>query len=59
VLSIALDEQKEDDEAVEVAGFKVLIDSDLASNLNNVEIDYSNKWYSKGFTVESNISSSC
>ncbi|AHM56916.1 hypothetical protein EAL2_c16210 [Peptoclostridium acidaminophilum DSM 3953] len=37
----------------------MLVDSELASNLTSVDIDYSKKWYSKGFTVESNISSSC
>lgn len=60
MLSIALDELKENDSVFEKAGFKFIMDSDLASNTGGLEIDYSTKWFSKGFTVSaSNFGGAC
>ena len=59
-MSIALDELKEDDSMFEESGFKFIMDSDLASNTGGLEIDYSTKWFSKGFTVyASNFGGAC
>ena len=48
---MALDEPKENDLTFEESGFKFIVDSDLAANMGILEIDYSTKWYSRGFVI--------
>ena len=49
---VALDERKfGSDIVVESNGAKVVYTSDLQDQVKNVRIDYTNKWYFKGFTL--------
>lgn len=48
---IALDEQKEGDQVVEIDNLKFLLDEDIVNNFDEFNIDYSNSWLRKGFYV--------
>ena len=51
-LGVALDEHKfGSDIIVESNGVKVAYTRDLADHVKNMRVDYSNKWYYKGFLV--------
>lgn len=59
-LQIALDELKRDgDVIVESQGVKVAYNSDLEPYVNGIVIDYSNKWYERGFILRGSGMSSC
>lgn len=59
-LQLTLDELKnEDDEIVESQGVKVVYESDLEAYLSKVVIDYSNKWFDRGFIIKGSGASSC
>ena len=59
-LQLTLDELKnEDDEIVESQGVKVVYESDLEAYLSNLVIDYSNKWFDRGFIIKGAGASSC
>ena len=54
------DEQKNDDQIVEVQGLKVVVDSDSRKYLNGVEIDYKESAMGGGFTIHNpNASATC
>lgn len=55
---IALDEQKEGDQVVEIDNLKFLLDEDMVNNFNEFNIDYSNNWLRKGFNVTADNSGS-
>lgn len=50
-LGLALDEQKDGDLNLEANGFNFIIEETLADMYKNFEIDYSDSWLRKGFTV--------
>lgn len=56
---IALDEQKEEDQMVEVDDFKFVVEKDILSAYSNFNIDYSNNWLRRGFYVTSDRDSQC
>lgn len=53
VLSMSLDESKDEDISIEEEGFKFLIDGRLSINISKINIDYSNGWFRKGFRITS------
>lgn len=50
-LGLALDEQKEGDISLESNGFDFIIEEGLADMYKSFEIDYSDSWLRRGFTV--------
>ena len=59
-LQLTLDELKnEDDEIVESQGVKVVYESSLEAYLSSAVIDYSNKWFDRGFIIKGSGASSC
>lgn len=59
-LGLALEElKKEDDLVVESNGVKVIYSKDLESYVENLALDYSSKWYNKGFHFIGNNFGSC
>ena len=51
-LGLALEELKHtNDIVVESAGIKVVYSKDLASYVSGMSIEYSDKWYNKGFRL--------
>lgn len=57
---LALEELKDqNDVVVESQGVKVIYASELNPYLNEALIDYSNNWFSRGFTINGGNSSSC
>jgi Fe-S cluster assembly iron-binding protein IscA len=49
----------EDDVVVESNDIKIVFSKDLEGSLNNVVVDYINKWYSKGFRLLGTSTGSC
>lgn len=59
-LQLTLDElTNNEDTIVESQGIKVIYESDLEAYLNNSVIDYSNKWFERGFHIKGAMTSSC
>ena len=59
-LQLTLDELKnENDVVVESRGVKTIYEDDLETYLRNAVIDYSNKWYERGFIIKGSTASSC
>lgn len=59
-MGLALDEQKkENDQLVESAGVKVIYSKDLEPYVEHLALDYSDKWYDKGFRLVGNNYGSC
>ncbi len=57
---MALDElKKENDIVIEDAGMKVVYENNLDRYVNNAIVDYSGKWYNKGFRLYGALGSSC
>lgn len=57
---LALDELKgKDDTVIESQGIKVIYASNLEDYLKETVIDYSNSWFSRGFTIRGGSTSSC
>jgi len=49
----------ENDKIVETDGIKIVYEGYLDRYLDNVVIDYSSKWYNKGFQLRGAYVSSC
>lgn len=49
----------EQDVVVESQGIKVVFDQNLESTLENARVNYSDKWFNKGFSLEGAGASSC
>ena len=59
-LQLTLDELKnEDDVVVESLGIKVVYEADIQSYLSTATIDYSNRWFQRGFVIKGSRLSSC
>lgn len=59
-MNLALDESKnEEDMFVESNDVKVVFSKDLQGHVNNVVIDYIDKWYSRGFRLLGTSTGSC
>lgn len=59
-LQLALEElTNSDDTVVESQGIKVIYESDLEAYLSNSVIDYSTKWFERGFLIRGAMTSSC
>ena len=59
-LQLTLDELKnEEDVIVESQGIKVIYKADLESYLSSSLIDYSNRWFERGFHISGARTSSC
>lgn len=59
-MSMSLDgSSNEQDVVVESQGVKVVFDQNLASTLENARVNYSDKWFNKGFSLEGAGASSC
>lgn len=59
-MGLALDERKnEDDLIVEENGAKVVYSKDLEDYIKNLTLDYSSKWYNKGFRLHGGGYGSC
>jgi len=59
-LNLALDELKNaDDIVVESNDVKVVYSRELDGTMNNVVVDYIDKWYSKGFRLLGTTTGSC
>lgn len=59
-MELTLDELKrEKDIIVESRGVKVVYDSDIQMYINDILIDYSSKWYERGFVLRGAGTSSC
>ena len=59
-MNLALDESKnEDDMVVESNDVKVVFSKDLQGHVNNIVIDYIDKWYSRGFRLLGASAGSC
>jgi len=57
---LALDEsKKENDVLVEMDGSKVVYDENLEPYLKYATVDYSSKWYEKGFVIRGLRGGSC
>jgi len=51
-LGLTLDELKDNNDIIEeTGGIKVIYAKKIAGNLNNLTINYSDKWYNKGFYI--------
>ena len=59
-LNLTLDELKQvDDKVVESNGIKVVYSKDIEESLNNITVDYLDKWYSRGFQLVGSSIGSC
>lgn len=59
-MSLALDESKnEEDVIIESNDIKVVYSKDLQKYLNDIVIDYIDKWYSRGFRLLGANTGSC
>jgi len=59
-LNLALDELiNENDVVVEITGIKVVYSEQLENSLKYAVIDYSDKWYRRGFQILGGNMSSC
>lgn len=57
---MALDEHKnENDVVVESQGIKIIYERELEDFIKGAEIDYSDNWYNRGFSISSGSTSSC
>ena len=59
-MNLALDESKnEEDIVVESNDVKVVYAKELQGHVNNIVIDYIDKWYSRGFRLLGASTGSC
>ena len=59
-LQLTLDELKNEvDVVVESRGIKVIYEADIQAYLSDAVIDYSNKWYERGFVIKGSGASYC
>jgi len=59
-LYLTLDELKQErDTVVEEGGIKMVYNSEIKKYIDNVIIDYSDKWYNRGFIIKGANLSSC
>ena len=59
-MRLALEELKKDNEAVlELEGVTVVYKPEISVHLEGVAIDYSDKWYEKGFVLRFSRKSGC
>lgn len=59
-MELTLDElKKENDIVVESRGVKVVYNSDIQMYVHDILIDYSSKWYERGFVLRGAGTSSC
>lgn len=59
-LQLTLDESKNENDIIsESEGIKVVYESELEDYLNGSVINYSDSWFSRGFTIEGGNLSSC
>ncbi len=58
--SLTLDELKKDNDIVEEReGIKIVFEENLRQFLNDTTIDYSNNWFTKGFSIRGGGASKC
>jgi len=58
-LGIALDELKNDDIKVTANGINIVYNAEIEDYINGCEIDFTENFYGKGFSIQTGHSSSC